>query len=307
MEPRRLQVPVDPFREAGLPSQISDEGGPHHRFNQEIAVVHAVYPELMCADIQPLSGGMLYKAQLADHVVPDVHIEGERPSYVEFWHRGGEMQDVWCRRVHWRRFNGPETAGLDEKRYYHKHLKIERHGDLTIRVTPDNRIYLVDSETNDYVLYDMNTRTLHAIVPHVFLGTDEQDRIELHTAAPPTNQLRIVIPKALIGATAVEDSDGITYKAGEVLHLVSTLIKLTAQTIVLDPVSIKFGHANATERVMLGDLFMSLYNGLINLFNSHSHSNVQNGPGTSGPPTATADLMTSAFLSDVARVSKTGL
>jgi hypothetical protein len=294
---------VNPFREAGLPRAMQDLGGEHERYNQEIAVVRAVYPEIMCADIQPQSGGMLYKVQIADNVVPDVHIDEERPSYVEFWHRGGHIQDVWCRRVHWRRFAGPERPGLDEKRYYHKHAKIERHGDITIRITPDNRAYLVDAESGDYIEYDQNTREVKVIAPHVFLGTDDATRFEYHRG----EQVRIVIPKALIGATAIEDSDGLTYKVGEIIHLVSDLIKLTAQTIVLDPASIKIGHANATERLVLGDLFMALYNGLITLFNSHQHTNVQPGIGVSGPPSATAPPMTSAHLSDVARVSKTGL
>ena len=296
-------MPVNPFREAGLPQPVPDSGGIHQRYNQEIAVVRAVYPDIMCADIQPQSGGMIYKAQIADHVVPDVHIDGERPSYVEFWHRGGHMQDVWCRRVHWRRFYGPEKAGEPEKRYYHKHLKIERHGDLTMRITPDNRIYLFDAETGDYCLYESETRTFHVIAPHIFLGTDEQTRIEYHQ----DEQVRIVIPKCLIGQTALEDSDGITYKVGEVIHLVSNLIKFTAQTIVLDPVNIRLGHANATERVMLGDLFRAFYNQFVALFNSHSHSNVQNGPSTSGAPTIPTPAMSDTMLSDVTRVSKSGL
>jgi GpV Apex motif len=304
---KEASVPVNPFREAGLPAQMSDAGGPHMRFNQELAFVRAVYPEIMCADIQPQSGGMIYRAQIADHVVPDVHIDGERPSYVEFWHRGGQMQDVWCRRVHWRRFVGPETAGEPEKRYYHKHLKIERHGDLTLRITPDNRVYLYDAESGDYCLYEQETRTFHVIGPHVFLGTDEADRIELHTGDPLTNEVRIVIPKALIGQTAVEDTDGITYKAGQIIHLVSDLIKLTAETIVLDPVSIKLGHANATERAMLGDLFKAFYNAFVALYNGHQHTSVQTGSGTSGPPSVATPVMDDALLSDVTRISKTGL
>lgn len=300
-------MPSNPFREAGLPDQTVDVGGSHERYNQEIGVVRAVYPEIMCVDIQPQHGGMIYRAQLADHVVPDVHIDGERPSYVEFWHRGGEMQDVWCREVHWRSFAGPESEGDEEKRYYHKHLKIERRGDITIRITPDNRIYLVDAESGDYCLYEQQTRTFHVIGPHVFLGTDEEDRIELHTGDPLTNEVRIRIPKALIGQTAIEDSDGLTYKAGELIHLVSALIKLTAETIVLDPVNIKLGHANATERIPLGDLLMAFMNTFFDLYNSHQHTNVQNGVGTSGVPTTPTPAMTSVLLSDVAHVSKSGL
>lgn len=295
------------FREAGLPLQRLDVGGGHERYNQEIGVVRAVYPDIMCVDIQPQSGGMIYKAQLADHVLPHVHIDGERPSYVEFWHRGGEIQDVWCREVHWRSFVGPEATDAEEKRAYHKHLKIERRGDITIRITPDNRYYIMDSEKNDYIEYDQNTREVKVIAPHVYLGTDTQNRIELHTEGTLTDQVRIVIPKALIGATAVEDADGITYKVGEILHLVSNLIKLTAQTIVLDPVSIKLGHANATERVPLGDVLLATMNAFRTLFNAHTHSNVQNGLGVSGIPTTPAAALTDAVLSDVARVSKSGV
>lgn len=295
-------MPSNLFREAGLPDVMADGGGGHQRYNQEIAVVRAVYPEIMCVDIQPQRGGMIYKAQLADHVVPDVHIDGERPSYVEFWHRGGEMQDVWCRRVHWRRFLGPEAEGEDEKRYYHKHLKIERHGDLTIRITPDNRVYLYDAESGDYCLYEQQTRTFHVIGPHIFLGSDNADRIEYHKE----DQVRVVIPKYFMGKLGLPDTDGITYIADTLMHLMTPFFKVTAETIVLDPTRIYLGNQNATERVMLGDLFMALYNQLITLFNNHQHTNVQIGPSLSGPPSATASPMTDAHLSDVTRVSKTG-
>jgi hypothetical protein len=267
-------------------------------------VVRAVYPEIMCVDIQPQAGGMIYKAQLADHVVPDVHIDGERPSYVEFWHRGGQMQDVWCRQVHWRRFLGPEAEGEEEKRYYHKHLKIERHGDITIRITPKNEIYLYDAETGDYCLYESETRTFHVVSPHVFIGTDAQDRIEYHNQ----DQIRLVIPKCFIGQTGIQDADGITYLAGTLIHLVSQAIKLTAtDSITLDPPRIYIGHANATEHLVLGDAWMALYNAFVTLFNNHQHSNVQNGIAVSGPPTTPTTSMSSAQLSDIAFVSKAGL
>lgn len=294
------------FREAGLPQPLPDMRGGHERYNTEIGYVVAVHPEIWCVDVQPHAGGLLRNVQLADYALPDVHIDGERPSYVEFWHRGGEIQDVWCRRVHWRRFFGPETAGEDEKRYYHKHLKIERIGDITIRITPDQKIYLFDAESGDYCLYEQEKRTFHVIAPHIFYGTDEENRLELHTGDPLQDQLRLVIPKYFMGKEGLPDTDGISYIQDSILHLMSTLIKLTADEIVLDPTSIKLGHANATERVMLGDAWMNFYNIFVALFNGHTHSNVQNGGGVSGPPVTGTSSMTSALLSDVTRVSKTG-
>lgn len=295
------------FREAGLPKHVPDTGGAHERYNTEIGVVRAVHADIWCVDVETQAGGLLTNVQVADYALPHVHEDGVNPSLVELWHRGGEMQDVWCRRVHWRRFLGPETPGEADKRYYHKHLKIERVGDITIRITDDQKYYISDAESGDYCLYDQGARTFHVIGPHVFVGTEEHNRIELHTEGKITDQLRIVIPKALIGATAVEDADGISYKVGEIIHLVSSIIKLTAQTIVLDPVSIKLGHANATERVPLGDLLMAFMNTFFMLYNGHQHSNVQNGLGTSGAPTVATPSMTAALLSDVTRVSKSGV
>jgi hypothetical protein len=293
------------FREAGLPRQMPDVGGSHERYNTEIGVVRAVYADIWCVDVEPQAGGLLRNVQLTDSALPEVHVDGERPSYVEFWHRGGEIQDVWCRQVHWRRFPGPETAGEPEKRYYHKHLKLERRGDITVRITPDNRIYLYDAESGDYCLYEQETRTFHVIGPHVFLGTDEADRLELHTGDPLTNQIRIRIPKALIGQAAIEDTDGITYTAGQLIHLVSDMIKLTATTaITLDPPRINFGTATAAEQVILGNLFQTFLNAFLTSFNGHQHTGVQTGAGISGPPTAPTALMPNSTLSTIARVSE---
>jgi hypothetical protein len=267
-------------------------------------VVRAVYPDIWCVDVEPQAGGLLRYVQVYGDVLPHVHADRQRPSYVTLWHRGGEMQDVWCRPVTWRQFHGPEKSGEEEKRYYHKHLQIERVGDITIRITPDNRIYLFDAETGDYCLYESETRTFHVIAPHIFLGSDEEDRIEYHQE----DEVRVVIPKCLVGATAIQDADGITYLANTMIHLVSSLIKLTASdAIILDPPQIKLGNANASEQLLLGNAWMTFFNTFITLFNAHQHTNVQNGGGVSGAPSTATPAMTNALLSDIARVSKTGL
>jgi GpV Apex motif len=313
---------VQPFREAGLPDPMDDSDGEHTRYSGEIGVVRKTYPDLWRVDIEPQEGGLIRKAQVYGHTLPEVHIDVERPSYVEYWCRGGNLQDIWCSPLHWRRLKGPESATEPEKRLYHKHLKIQRVGDITIRVTPDNRIYLYDAETGDIAMYEQGTRTLHIIGPHVFVGTDAKNRAELHTETTD-DRLRVVIPKAFIGKTAVASTDGISYTADQLLHLVSTLvvkatagqeidliaplIKLTADQIVLDPTNIKLGHANATERLLLGDLFKAFLNAFLVAYTGHTHAGVQTGAGTSGVPTVAATLMDDSMLSDVAHVSKAGV
>jgi hypothetical protein len=315
---------VHPFREAGLPDPMDDSNGEHTRYAGEIGVVRKVYPELFRVDIEPQDGGIIYKAQVDGNTLPEVHIDVERPSYVEYWCRGGNLQDVWCSPIHWRRLKGPESATEPERRLYHKHLKIQRVGGITMRITPDDRIYAWDGESGDYCLYDMPNRTTHVLSPHVLVGTDSHNRIELHTETSD-DRIRIVIPKALIGKTGIADEDGLSYTADQLLHLMSTnevratagslvhliapTIKMTASgSIVLDPPRIYLGNANATEQVILGTLFQAFWTNIVKPYiDAHVHSGVQVGGGTSAPPTTPFPGMSTDLLSDIVHVSKTGL
>jgi hypothetical protein len=110
-----------------------------------------------------------------------------------------------------------------------------------------------------------------------------------------------------MGDQALPDTDGISYIKDTLIHLVSDAIKLTANSsITLDPPRINIGNANAAQRVVLGDLLMAFLNTFFVLYNGHQHTNVQTGGGISGAPTTPAASMTSAQLSDIAFVSKTG-
>jgi hypothetical protein len=311
------------FREAGLPPFLDDRGGIYQRYGRYLGIVRAVYPELWRVDIEAEDGGLLQMAIVDDDQLPETHIDDERPSFVEYWHPSGRVSDVRCHVIPFRRLQGPDAADAAEKRRYDKHLMIRRVGDITLRITLDGKkIYLYDAESGDYAMYEQEARTFHVIGPHVFLGTDAKDRVELHTETSD-DRLRVVIPKALLGKTAIQDADGISYTADQLLHLMSTnevratagalvhliapAIKLTASgSITLDPPQIFLGNANATERVILGDLFLALYNAFVALFNSHVHTGVQTGGGTSGVPTTPASAMTNAQLSDIVHVSKSG-
>jgi hypothetical protein len=307
----------NPLREAGLPQVTPDTGGEHGRYGIYKGIVRAVYEDVRRVDIEPEQGGLLRQAIVQGAVLPEVHIDTERPSHVLFAHINGNIHDVVCWPIDWRRAFGPETTDDGhERHFYHLNQQIRRVKDLTVRITPDNRAYLIDAETNDYIEYDMNTRTVHVIAPHVFIGTNEETRIEYHA----DQEVRILIPKCLIGATAVQDQDGISYLQHQLIHIVSDLmvkatagaeinliaplIKLTAESVVVDPVSIRFGNANATERLILGDIWKAFYNVFITLFNSHSHTNVQGGSGSSGPPAVPASLMDDSALSTIAKISQ---
>jgi hypothetical protein len=310
--------------EAGLPLVYEDVRGEQFLLTGATGVVRAIYPETHRVDIETEDGSLLMQALVIGPYFPELHKDGEAPSHVGYLHVSGQAE-AFCWPMPHRRLLGPRNLlegttgdGEPERRYFHTHGYILRWGDVTMRITTDHR-FVVETEEGDYILLDSQKREIELRAPTVFVGTDRATRAEYQR----DKEYRIVMPKILLGAQAVPDADGLTYLENTLLHLVSTLlvratageeivleaplIKLTADHIILDPTNIKLGHANATERVMLGDLFMTLYNQLITIFNTHQHSGVQPGAGVSGTPTTAAPAMTDAHVSDVVRVSKTGL
>jgi hypothetical protein len=310
-----------PNREAGLPLHTDDQEGLYNRPGHLLGTVTAVDFDLWRVDVAPQEGGLLQGVQVEGDVLPEVYAPNDLASYVTYWFHDGNLQDPWCRPLHWRRFKGPEHGDAPEREKYHEHLQIKRVGQITIRISKDGKkIWLYDAESGDYCLYEQEARSFHVIGPHVFLGTDEHDRIELHTETDD-DRLRVVIPKALLGRTAVASADGISYTADELLELVSTVevratagelvhliapnIKFTAEnSITLDPPRIYLGHGSAAEQVILGNLFKAYLDAFMALFSGHVHSNVQTGAGTSGPPTTPASPMPTSTLSTIARVSQ---
>lgn len=293
------------MREAGLPLLVSDVQGEHLLLLGSKGVVRAVYPETNRVDIETEDGSYLTQVLVQGPYFPEVHKDGEAPSHVTYLHVRGQA-DAFCWPETHRRLLGPEDTlageggSSPERRYFHLHGFIFRHGDITVRVSRDNR-FVVETEQGDYLILDATRREIRLHVPTVYIGeTTDAGRIEYEQ----DDSVRAFAPIVLLGT---EVADRIEYREGTHILLQAPLIKLTAESIVLDPVSIKLGHENATERVMLGDLWRSFYNAFVTLFNSHSHSNVQNGPGTSGPPTVPTSAMDESMLSDVTRVSKTGL
>lgn len=294
--------------EAGLPFVWSDIRGERSLLSGSKGVVRALYPDLWRVDIETEEGSLLTHALVIGPYYPELHQDGEAPSHVGYFYVRG-MPDALCWPMPHRRLLGPDDVprgqeGQDqpERRYYALHNYIFRSGDITWRVTKDNR-FVLESEEGDHISYDQDRREIRVHAPTVFIGTEEDTRIEYER----DKEVRVVMPKILMGDQGLPDTDGVTYLKDTVLHLVSPLIKLTADKIVLDPTSIRLGHENATERALLGDLWLSFYNAFVSLFNSHTHSNVQNGPNVSGAPTTPTSAMTSALLSDVTRISKTGL
>lgn len=294
--------------EAGLPSRAPDEDGIYNRYGHGLGVVRAVNPRLWCVDVEPQEGGMLRAVQVEGDVLPEVHTNTDNPQYVVYWFMDGNLQDPWCRPLHWRRLRGPESDDQPEKRKYHEHLQIQRVGDMTIRISKDGKkIWLYDAESGDYALYDQAARTFHVIGPHVFLGSDDKDRLEYHSdpQAPANAQVRLVIPKFFMGKLGLQDTDGISYTP-TLLHLMSTAIKLTAtDSITLDPPHIYFGTGSATQRIVLGDALKDYINLTVKaMIDAHVHTGVQTGSGTSGPPTTPFPAMPDSTLSTIARISE---
>jgi hypothetical protein len=219
-----------------------------------------------------------------------------------------------------------DNGDTPERRYYHTHGYIYRHGKITVRHTYDHR-WVLEGENGDYIQYDEEAREIRchapsvfvgteddtrieyqrdeyikAIMPHIYLGTDTEDRFQYDQS----DQAQLVIPKFFMGQTGIQDADGISYVAGVVLHLVSSLIKLTADEIVLDPVNVKLGGAGATEQAVLGNLLLTLWTAAKALFDGHVHTGVQTGSGSTAVPTTQFPAMTGAHLSDVVHISKDG-
>jgi hypothetical protein len=301
-----------PFREAGLPRQTYDSGGEHARYGFSKGVVRAVYPELWRVDIEPEEGGLLSKALVVGDVFPPIHKDTSQPSHVMFAHIRGHAADVVCWPLTFRRMYGPETGDDGKERhFYHRNQQIVRVNDITIRITPDGRVFLYDAETDDSAMYDINTRTFHVTGPHIFLGSDNANRIEYHRtddAGPPPipAQVRIVIPKCFIGATAIQDQDGISYLSGQLLHLVSDVIKLTATSeIILDPLNVKLGSSGAAERALLGTAFQTFWALVKTMIDTHVHSGVAAGGSNTGVPITGFPPFTDNLLSDIVHLSKT--
>lgn len=310
-----------PNREAGLPLSTEDQDGLYNRHGQWLGTVTAVDAALWRVSVQPIEGGLLEQVQVEGDVLPEVYVATDRPSYVTYWFHDGNVQDPWCRPLDWRRFKGPEADDAPEREKYHEHLQIRRVGEITIRISKDGKkIWLYDAESGDFARYDQDARTFHVVGPHIFLGTEDANRAELHTETDD-DRLRVVIPKALIGKTAISGTDGIGYTAdelvelfstkevrataGELVHLLAPQIKLTAsQSIVLDPPRIAFGHASAAQQVILGNVFKAYLDAFMALFSGHVHTGVQSGPRTSGPPVTPASPMPPSTLSRIARVSE---
>lgn len=322
------------MREAGLPPLYANPHGEAFLLTGAKAVVRAVYPETNRVDIETEDGSFLTQVLVIGPYFPEVHTDSEAPSHVGYLHVRGQAE-AFCWPMPHRRLLGPQdqlksdSGDQPERRYYHVHHYAYRLGDVTVRLTRDNR-YVIETEQGDFIILDTDRREIRLHAPTIFMGNDEEnnrveyqqddsirafnplvilgtetgDRIEYRDQ----QEILAVTPKCVIGQTAVQDSDGITYLANSLIHLVSTVIKLTAtEAITLDPPRLNFGNANATEHVMLGDAFMGLYNAFVTVFNAHQHSNVQTGGGVSGPPTTSTSAMSSAQLSDIAFVSKTGL
>jgi hypothetical protein len=295
------------MREAGLPILNPDVHGESFLLFGSKGVVRTLYPDLWRVDLETEDGSLLTYVPVIGPYFPELHKDAEQPSHAGYLHIRGTAQ-AFCWPLTHRRLLGPQDspegqagASQPERRYYHLHNYILRSGDVTIRITKNHELVL-ETEEGDYIELNTKTREIRLHAPTVYVGTTEEGTSRIQYEQD--DSIRALSPLILLGT---EIGDRIQYKDGVEILLQAPLIKLTAEEIILDPTSIKLGHQNATERVMLGDLFMGLYNGLVTLFNSHQHTNVQNGPATSGPPSATASPMTEAHLSDVARVSKTGL
>lgn len=318
------------MREAGLPQIVADDRGERALYSGSKGVVRAVYPDRWRVDLETDDGSLLTEVLVIGPYFPQLHEDGADPSHVGYLYMRGGPEAV-CWPMPHRRLVGPHDQPGEEqpeRRYFHRHSYIFRSGDITVRITDDQR-FVIESEQGDYIIYDQNRREIRLHAPTVYVGTTtDEGRIEyqqdtlMRTFTPVIllgtetatrveykrdTHVKVAMPMILLGDQALPDLDGITYLKEELIHLVTPFFKVTADTIVLDPTHIYLGNQNATERVMLGDLWKAFYNTFVALFNNHTHTNVQNGLGVSGPPSTPTVAMDDSMLSDITRVSKTGM
>jgi hypothetical protein len=295
------------MREAGLPLILEDTYGERFLVMGSKGVVRAVYPETNRVDLETEEGSYLTQVLVLGPYFPEVHRDGDAPSHVVYLHVRGQAEAFCWPETH-RRLLGPrdQIAGQageqqPERRYFYLHGYIFRVGDITVRVTHDNR-FVVETEQGDYVVLDGNTREIHLHAPTVFVGTDERGNREEYQQ---DDSKRIFQPLILLGS---ETGDRAEIMQGQHIILQSpviqengtTSITLTAPAITMQGSTV----AGATEAAVLGNLFLTFYNQMITMLNTHVHSNVTMGTGTSGAPTTTAPAMSTAQLSDVVKVSK---
>jgi hypothetical protein len=294
------------MREAGLPMLTLDIHGEHSLILASKGLVRAVHPERHRIDIETAEGAYLREALVLGPYFPEVHRD-DAPSHVAYLHVQGEAEAFCWPETH-RRLLSPQTTppgqsgqSQPERRYFDTHGYVFRLGDITVRLTTDNR-YVIETEDGDYILLDKQRREIHLHAPTVFLGTDEQgNRVEWEQ----DDSLRAFNPLILLGT---ETDDRIEYLKGQQITLQAPIIKLTATgEVVIDPPTIKFGNENASEPLVLGNQWLAFFNHFITLYNAHVHTGVQSGTGVSGTPQTSAAGMTSAQLSDICYVSKDGL
>jgi hypothetical protein len=307
------------MREAGLPLMTETAPGERLLLMASKGVVRAVYPDTNRVDIETQDGSFLTQVLVMGPYFPEVHQDGDAPSHVTYIHVRGQPEAFCWPETH-RRLLGPreslpgqEGQSQPERRYFYLHGYIFRVGDITVRVTHDNRLVL-ETEQGDYILLDANTREIHLHAPTVFVGTDERGNREEYQQ---DDSKRIFQPLILLGSengdrAEIVQQQHIILQSPTIQENGALSIVLQAPVIELDgstsitlagPVT-RLGSGGASEAVMLGNLFMGLYNTMITMLNTHVHSNVTTGGGTSGGPTTTAAPMTTAQLSDTVHVSK---
>jgi hypothetical protein len=305
---------MQPFREAGLPRLRSDSGGEQSRYDIRKGVVRQRYPDTWRVDIEPEEGGLIRLAMVAGDTLPPVHEDTETPSHVLFGFFRGNVHDPWCLPLPFRRLRGPETADTgDPGDFYSRNDQIQRVNDITIRITPDNEIWM-SGESGDFIRYDQKTREIRLRAPHVVVGMpDAPDgtRSEYHQ----NTVMQWVIPQFVLGGTGQPDADGLTYLANLLLHAVSPTVDLTAAQLVraaaplieLLSTQVYLGGLGDTEPAVMGGALQLLWTAMKAVFDAHVHSGVSTGPGVSAVPTTQVPLMDMTQQSTVVHVSKNGV
>lgn len=178
--------PVDRGKEMaeyanGVAPLVEDDHAEHRQLQNGMGIVKKVYAEERRIDVEDQQGGILHKVLVLGPHLPPVHVDDDCPSYVVLLPLHSHAEDLAAFPLVWRRLKAPQDVknGSQEKeRHLHAiHVHCERAGDITIRVTDDNR-YLVETEHDDYIEIDQELRTIGVIAPTVFIGTKQDTRIE---------------------------------------------------------------------------------------------------------------------------------
>jgi hypothetical protein len=255
----------------------------HHTTIAGVGVVRNTYPDLWRVDIETDDGGLIHKALVVGPHFPLIHKDLEQPSHVVFLFGNGRVAEAFAWPITFRRHLDVEKT-LTEQQGKHGKSPKER-GDTSDSEgkedEPPQHFYhtmLHSERAGDITVYVTNDHTW-------VIKSESGDQIRLNQQR---REIDLLAPTIRIGSM---EQTRIEYVRGEHQHLVSPIILL--------------GTPDSDQQLVLGNIFMDTrFNPNVQVYDNHTHLNVQPGGGVSGPPVQKQQKMDQDQLSDISKTQK---